>query len=134
MKKILKLVAFSTILLLLAESFFSCGEKDCQCNNEKVCNVENPLTDLLWLKEIIDGIKKNVETGYIQHARIYQCIYKDGIGFLLEPCVGCPDAGYSFRNCEGVVLCGGGGEAGTDNCSEFSIDFENKILIWEMTK
>ena len=98
----------------------------------ETCNVENPLTDLPWLKELIDGFEKDAEAGYKHHVRIYQCTYKDGIGFLLEPCVGCPDAGYSFRNCEGVTLCGEGGLLGGDNCSEFNIDFENKKLIWEI--
>ena len=100
----------------------------------EACNVKNPLTDLPWLKEMVDGVEKDVEAGYKHHARIYQCAYKNGIGFLLEVCVDCPDAGYSFRNCEGVVLCGGGGITGEDNCPEFDIDFENKELIWELKK
>ena len=99
------------------------------------CNVDNPLTDLPWLKEIVDGFEYDAVTwGYNPHARIYQCAYKDGIGFLLEMCVGCPDAGYSFRNCEGIVLCGDGRHSGEDNCSELNIDFENRKLIWEMEK
>ena len=98
----------------------------------KICNVDNPLTDLPWLKEIIDEFEKNAATlGYNPHARIYQCTYKDGIGFLLEMCVGCPDTGYSFRNCEGEILCEGGGLSGEDSCPELNIDYENKKLIWE---
>ena len=99
------------------------------------CNMDNPLTDLPWLKAIVDGFEYDAVTlGYNPHARIYQCAYTDGVGFLLEMCVGCPDAGYSFRNCEGVVLCGGGGLSGEDNCSKLNIDFENKNLIWEFFK
>jgi len=99
----------------------------CYNDMNNPCKFENPLTDLPWLKDMIEVWKQN---GW--RSRIYQCIYKDGIGFLLEPCVGCPDAGYSFRNCEGVALCGGGGLSGQDNCSELNIDFENKKLIWEI--
>ncbi len=117
-------------LVMLSIAFVSCG-KDNKISNP-VCNVDNPLTDLPWLKEILDGIEKNAESGHKQHARIYQCTYRDGTGFLLEMCVDCPDAGYSFRNCEGLILCGGGGIDGKDNCSEFSIDFENKKLILEI--
>ena len=91
------------------------------------CEFDNPLTDLPWLKDIIDVWKQN---GW--HSIIYQCTYKDGIGFLMEPCVGCPDVGYNFVNCEGVVLCSGGGFLGKDNCSEFNIDFENRKLILEI--
>ena len=107
----------------------------CKENEEKgkTPDFENPLTDLPWLKGIVDEFEKDAEAmGYNSHARIYQCAYRDGIGFLLEMCVDCPDAGYSFRSCEGVVLCGGGGHSGEDNCSEFDIDIENKKLIWEI--
>ena len=96
------------------------------------CKFDNPLTDLPWLKELVERAEKNAESGFMRHARIYQCAYESGIGFLLEMCVGCPDAGYSFRNCKGEVLCGGGGYSGEDNCSEFNIDFENRKLIWEI--
>ncbi|MDR1090642.1 MAG: hypothetical protein LBL79_06155, partial [Prevotella sp.] len=72
-------------------------------NNEmnNFCEFENPLTDLPWLKEIIGGIEKDAEAGYKQHARIYQCTYIDGTGFLLDLCVGCPDFGYWLKSCEG---------------------------------
>ena len=102
-----------------------------EINVIEACNVDNPLTDLPWLKEMVDGVEKDIEAGYKRHARIYLCTYKDGTGFLLEMCVACPDAGYSFVNCEGVVLCGGGGITGIDNCPEFNIDYENKELLWE---
>ena len=97
----------------------------------KTCEFENPLTDLSWLKEIVDDFENDAATlGYNPHARIYQCTYKNGIGFLLEMCVGCPDYGYWFRSCEGESLCVLEGHSG-DPCSEFEIDFENKQLIWE---
>jgi hypothetical protein len=104
---------------------------------EKICDVENPLTDLLWLKEITDGFELDTKVwGYAMRARIYQCTYKDGIGFLLEMCVGCSNnpfyPEYSFRNCEGVVLCEEGRRYSEENnCTEFNIDFQNKKLIWD---
>jgi len=218
MKKNLKLVAFSAILLILAGGFFSCNNKEelfltvdetpmlietaeagiysiavisngewtavvenadwCTLNNstgsgdavitvniaentrytprnttvkitsgsltksviinqnaaqDPECSFDSPLTDLLWLKEFIDGLEKDAEAGFKNHARIYQCHYKDGIGFLLEICVGCPDFGYWLTNCAGEELCIMWGHSGK-SCSEFDVDFENKILIWEMTK
>jgi len=95
------------------------------------CEFDNPLMDLPWLKEVIDGLEKDAAAGYKQHARIYQCHYKNGIGFLLELCVNCPDFGYWLKSCEGESLCVMWGEAG-DPCAEFSVDFENKELIWEI--
>jgi hypothetical protein len=95
------------------------------------CEFENPLTDLPWLKEIVDELEKDAEAGYKQHARIYQCCYKEGIGFLFELCVDCPDFGYWLKNCEGESLCVMWGHAG-DPGTEFGVDFENKELIWEI--
>ena len=107
----------------------------CSCEKRKVCNVDNPLTDLPWLKEIVDTFEENaVWLGANPQANIYQCKYKDGTGFLLEMCAGCPDAGYGFVNCEGKGLCGGGGFTGGDNCSKFKIKDKNKKLIWSKAK
>jgi len=91
------------------------------------CIFNDPLTDLPWLENLINVWKQNR-----WHSMVYQCTYKDGIGFLLIPCVECPGAGYSFRDCEGVVLCGGGGESSEDSCAKFYIDFANKKLICEV--
>ena len=124
----------SAICLLWAVITAGCNksvkEEDDDEPTEKECNTDNPLTDLLWLKEIVDAFEENAgATGRNPHARIYQCAYSDGIGFLLEMCVECPDAGYSFRNCEGAILC-----EGDNNCSSLEIDVENKKLIWEMER
>ena len=123
------LAAMPSVVLIFSLLFFVAS---CEPERRKTCNVDNPLTDLLWLKEIVNNAEENTEGGYGSHVRIYQCNYRDGIGFSVEMCVDCPDAGYGFCNCEGVVLCGGGGISGADNCPEFNIDFENKKLIWEI--
>jgi hypothetical protein len=127
MKKMILQTA--AVLLLLAGMTVSCGKKDCQCNNEKACNVENPLRDLPWLKQFINEVK-DTESG---HKRIYQCTYKDGTGFLINNCVGCPDAGLNLVNCDGTSLCVLYGLAG-DPCTEFEIDFESMKLIWEINR
>ncbi|MCL2436081.1 MAG: hypothetical protein FWD09_08125 [Lentimicrobiaceae bacterium] len=96
----------------------------------KVCNVSNPLTDLPWLKEIVDEIEYEQTEGIdVHHARIYQCNYKDGIGFFMNLTIGWTDNLIYFRNCEGERLCKVGRYDNT--CTELEVDFENKILIWE---
>ena len=125
---ILKLAA---ILLLLIGSFSSCTKRNEKQCIENKCNVCNPLTDLPWLKEQINEIKK----GSIDVA-IGICSYKDGTGFLLN--FGCPpgtycDAGpsYILKNCEGETLCITDG-ANVILCQEeFDVDFKNKIPIFE---
>jgi hypothetical protein len=116
------------LLALFILSMVSACLKD---ESSQSLHVENPLTDLSWLKEIIGGIEKDAEAGYKQHARIYQCTYINGTGFLLELCVGCPDFGYWLKSYEGESLCIIYGLAG-DTCQELNVDFENKILVWEI--
>ena len=101
---------------------FSCQNKTGDDEN-KVCKVNDPLTDLPWLKAVIE---KWEESGYYNY-RISQCSFKDGTGkggtgFILEPCVGCIEFGFSLRNCEGVSLCASAwGHSGEDTCGEFYI-------------
>ena len=131
------LLKFISLWLIIIGSLSSCHEKEAEEEfpEEETCNFDNPLADLPWLKEIVDEFEKEANAlCYNPHARIYQCAYKDGIGFLIEMCVGCLDAGYSFRNCEGVVLCENSGLSGEDNCSELNIDFENRKLVWEINE
>jgi len=124
----------SSLYLVIITLFVVTG-----CDNSKYthegCNVDNPLVDFPWLKEIVVGFESDSKAlGYNPHARIYQCSYKDGICFLLEMCVDCPDAEYNFLNCKGNFLCSGGGKSGGDNCLGINIDMKNKKLIWEMEK
>jgi hypothetical protein len=124
----MKTLKFFLLALLALGMVTACSGNE---QPSPVKEIENPLTDIPWLKEIIGGIEKDAEAGYKQHARIYQCTYIDGTGFLLELCVGCPDFGYWLRSCEGESLCIIYGHAG-DPCQELNVDFENKILIWEI--
>ena len=81
------------------------------------CKFENPLTDLLWLKNKVDEIT------YI-HTSIYQCTYGNGeTGFLIDEGNTKP-----FYNCEGEILCIMGGFIG-ETCSHLNIT--NKTLIWK---
>ena len=126
---------FNLILLFSLFMFFSCSpSKENDDNSEDLkqeCDVTNPLIELQWLKKIIDEFEDEAATVYNPHARIYQCTYKYGIGFLLEMCLECPDAKYSFRNYEGDILCVCRGLSEEDRCAELDIDYENKKLIWE---
>jgi hypothetical protein len=120
-----------TILLILAGSVSSCSKKESP--KEPVCNVNNPLTDLPWLKERVNDYNEDAKAGNKRHAQIYQCTYKDGTGFLVDDIVGSPDAALQLFNCEGVPLCTIGGIA-TLRCEEYDVDLENKKLIWEINR
>ena len=114
------------VIIVLSLSFFSaCEEKD---NTE--CSFKNPVTDLPWLKTKVTELSQSPF-----HARIYQCTYQTNkICFMVEPCVDCPDAGYTFYSCEGVELCSEGTIVGGYQCEGLNIDRDNKILIYEQNK
>ncbi len=69
---------------------------------------------------MIDDYEYAAKTGAKMHVRIYQCTYSDGIGFLWEDCVGCPDAGYRLVDCEGNRLCLTG-TWGANTCDAYNI-------------
>jgi len=75
----------------------------------KVCGVDNPLTDLPWLKEI-------TETSH--RLMIFQHTYEDGIGFSLLNTSLIPRV-HEFHNCEGIFLCSFGGNE--NYCSHLKI-------------
>ncbi len=93
------------------------------CQKEKVCNVDNPKKDLPWLKDIIDETPKGAPPG----VKIYQCIHKGDIVFLLDVCTReCSDFQYVIVNCEGEQLCA----SALMNCEEYA-DIKRKKLIWK---
>ncbi|MDR1740072.1 MAG: hypothetical protein LBR45_04880 [Bacteroidales bacterium] len=94
-------------------------------NNTKLCAFDNPLTDLLWLKDVVNEINLTIQNGTPLSVSIYQCIYgNDETGFLVDQGNMKP-----FYNCNGEILCIMGGYAG-ETCSELGII--NMELILEI--
>jgi hypothetical protein len=98
------------------------------------CEFDNPLTDLPWLKKIVEDFVSYSEVVGKRHFQIYQCVYtgedNEKIGFIVTPiCVGleCIDIARLYK-CTGSSLCNMGGIMGA--CEEFNIT--NKKLIWEI--
>ena len=114
------------LLVLLSQILFS------SCQKEKGCDVKNPKKDLPWLKEMIENYEDKAKVGEKVHAKIYQCTYRDGIGFLLETGGNQYPQFSSLINCEGECLCTIGGVAG-NQCREFNISKKQK-LIWSIKK
>jgi len=121
-KYIFKLMAFTFIL---TACFSSCRK------SYPACDVKKPLTDLPWLKELVDKYEKGTKEPRVV---IYQCTYRDGICFLLDFSVDCYDGGYSLINCEGNLLCSVYAGYDASSCVEYKIDFKNKKFIWKSKK
>jgi len=112
-----------TLCLVIVTLFVSVG-----CKPEIppiICDFDNPLTDLPWLKEKIDDLNLLAQENASLPISIYQCRYgSEEIGFLI-------DEGNikSFYNCKGEILCIMGGVVG-EICSELKI--ASQKLIWQI--
>lgn len=92
------------LLVALALCITSC-EKTEKCT---FCNVENPLTDLEWLRTTVAEMTESAE-----HCSVSKCIYQtDKQGFIISFCDNCPDNMVSLTDCTGNTLCNIGGYAG----------------------
>ncbi|MCL2501924.1 MAG: hypothetical protein FWE99_02190 [Bacteroidales bacterium] len=92
--------------------------------------LDDSFLKLPWLKEMVEETRSFIEAGYSRHTTIHQCRYKDGIGFMLNSCVGCSDAGFLLVNIQGISVCYSNGWV--DSCRGFNIDLESKKLVWEI--
>ena len=107
------------ITILFAFLMFSCIETDDNQSplpEEAICNTENPLEDLSWLKKI----KTTFETREIcMGAQIISYDYFGEDVFWIDGCYNCPDNMISIYNCSGEIICEIGGISGQNNCPDF---------------
>jgi len=106
------------VVLVIISNFIS-------CQKEQVCGVDNVLTELSWLKEYIDLVEYDAQGGFSRQVKIYQCSYRDGVGFLFESKIG-----SGFLNCEGERLCGSGIGINPQfiSCEEFYLSKKRKLI------
>ena len=117
----IRVLKILTILIILTVNHISCKDES---SNKKICNVNNPLTDLPWLKVKVDELTLLSQDNSL-HISIYQCKYGDRqIGFFEFHGNANP-----FYNCDGEVLCVLGGVVG-ETCPQLNIT--EKKLIWDI--
>lgn len=104
----------------------SCPINDEVFNNS--CDVQNPIENLVWLKEIKTSFEQSSSA---TKRSIIQYKFKNKIVFLVDSCNNCPDNLTTLYNCEGVKICEFGGIAGLNTCSGFDKEAKNKIILWE---
>jgi hypothetical protein len=119
--KNIKLLAFVLIVILSA-----CNKDDEDSSN--VCDIENPLEDLTWLKDIKRTFDLNQSP---QREQIIQYRYHGDDVFLIDACFQCPDAITYVRDCEGEIICEFGGIAGMNTCPDFDQDATNEIILYD---
>ena len=112
-------------LLFMVVYFTSCDSNQV---DEKVCEVDNPLENLTWLKEIRVGFE--LSSFYVKR-KILQYDYKNETVFFIDSCNGCADNLTIVYNCEGSIICEFGGIGGLNTCADFTAEATNEITLWE---
>ena len=118
-----RLLIYIPILIFL---IISC-EKNNDLTNQSACNIETPLEDIVWLKDLKNTFDQNMSP---QINKITQYDYKDQCIFLVENCIGCADAmtiGYDYNQ---NVICQFGGIAGLNTCPDFDSLATNMQILY----
>lgn len=114
-------VLFFSILFLT-----SCPNEDVLI--DKVCEVENPLEELAWLKDI----KTNFLLSSVYQKRIIEEYnYKNQTVFLIDNCSDCADNLVIAYDCNGNKVCEFGGIAGLNTCTDFEKNAVKIKVLWE---
>ena len=88
------------IALFTGTIFLSCNDDNEEKGTCTFCGVENPLEDLVWLKQIKEEMANDIAP-----AKISSCLYQnDKEGFLINNCVTCPDYGENLYDCQGNCI------------------------------
>ncbi|PQJ80026.1 DUF6970 domain-containing protein [Polaribacter porphyrae] len=95
---------------------------------ESDCNVEVPIEDLAWLKEIKTSFEQSTS---VSKKKIIQYDYKNETVFLINSCDDCSDNLVTVYNCDKEVICEFGGIAGLNTCSDFEKEAINEKILWE---
>jgi hypothetical protein len=112
---LLKLIVFSAILLM-----FSCVKDNKSVDT--ICNVNNPLTELDWLKSKIQAIGE-LNADVSKYIMIQSATYSGETVFIQTNCNPAGNSIYPVYNCTGVLL-GNMAELGFDN-------FTNQSILWK---
>lgn len=124
MKKVCLKFALLALAVVGMFSVSSC-EKWKEICSECHCQVENPLTDLGWLKDKL----AEYDNSYSLHIKVYTCKYqtnKDGF-FFEEAEV--RDGQQYLYDCKGNLLCTIGGILGRSD-DVYNVDYNSFQLIY----
>ena len=105
-------------------SISSCGKEKETCSDCH-CQVENPLTDLGWLKDKV----AEYDNPSSLRIKVYTCKYQTNKdGFFFEE-VEMSDGQQYLYDCEGSLLCTTGGISGRLD-DVYNVDYNSRQLIY----
>lgn len=100
------------------------------CSNSEentICNVENPLENLSFLKEAKDNIDR-IDCG--GKSSITQYTYNNNTVFEVIICDQITNGQTLIYNCSGDTICIFGGIAGVNTCPDFNNNKTNKKQLY----
>ncbi|MFK8059172.1 MAG: hypothetical protein AB8B78_03680 [Polaribacter sp.] len=112
------------ILIFTIFSLFACDDKNMI---PLVCDVENPLENLTFLKEAKNNIDR-IDCG--GKSTITQYTYKNETVFEINICDQIADGQTLVYNCSGKIICVFGGIAGQNTCPDFEKERTNKKIVY----
>ena len=122
-KKVMKKILFATLAILFL--FASC-KKD-SAEEQSVCDIEEPLVNIEWLKEIHFTFQASASP---QANKIVQYTYQGECAFYIDNCVTCPDGAQYVYNELQEVLCEFGTIAGLNTCPDFFTEATDELVLW----
>lgn len=124
MKKVCLKFALLALAVVGMFSVSSC-EKEKETCSECHCQVENPLTDLGWLKDKL----AEYDNSYSLRIKVYTCKYQTNKdGFFFEE-VEMSDGQQYLYDCKGNLLCTTGGISGRLD-DVYNVDYNSFQLIY----
>lgn len=115
------------------ETSYCCKELTVVASPTEFCNVDNPLTDLIWMQYFLTGGPNDCYT------KIYAFEFNGEDVFYIEVDPSCllDDVGSLLLNCQGELICNDGGfTMNEDQCSTQGINVSSYLilqnLIWQL--
>lgn len=124
MKRIISIILFITLTTIIQ---YSC-EDQLELSNDQACNVDNPLEDLPWLKEMKLTIQLRMSPA---GAQIIQYTYQGDYVFWVDLCYQCADGLIEVYNCTGEVICEFGGIDGRNTCPDFETEATDSTMLFQ---
>lgn len=102
----------------------------CKSSSNAQKSTNNPLQDIVWIKEYIEETKKSP---FPTKAMITQYTYKGEIVYMVDGCYQCPDAMSTLYNIKKEKLCTFGGMLPSLNntCPDFTEKATDKKVLWK---
>jgi len=119
----MKKIQYLVIVLALSMIAGTCENKQ-----DKVCNTDNPLEEIDWLKQMKMAFDMDMS---MAREQIIQYRYENKDVFMIVRCVGCPNSQIEVYDCEKNLICQFGGDSNEKPCPDFEKKATDKKVLYD---